>query len=200
MSESESQIRKLRLSMEDYRELILNINSLLLWEKQWHPTAILTGCTVLFTLLWLSDPTVLTIISSIGLLLTIGDYVLPTVVASIFKNDNWNAHKQNEYEEICTNIVLYKTKFELLVTSYYRMRVTNSKMYFTLTILALSILTWIGSAVNNLLLSYLFVVMVLLLPGMIYNGFLHKGTEILSKIFSDLVENAKSKVGQKKLD
>lgn len=29
--------------MEDYRELILNINSLLLWEKQWHPTAILTG-------------------------------------------------------------------------------------------------------------------------------------------------------------
>ncbi|CAG9864832.1 unnamed protein product [Phyllotreta striolata] len=196
----ESQIRKLRLSMEEYRELILSANSVLLWEKQWYPTAILTACTVLFTLLWLSDPTVLTVFSTIGLLITIGDYILPTLIASLYKSDNWTADKQSEYEEICTNIVLYKTKFELLVTSYCRMRITNSKTYFGITIAGLFALAWLGNAVNNLLLSYLFVVMVLLLPGTIYNGFLQKGTEILSKIFSDLVENAKSKVGQKKLD
>ncbi|CAH1966475.1 unnamed protein product [Acanthoscelides obtectus] len=41
--EQESQIRRLRLSMETYREILVLTNGVLLWEKQWHPTAIIGG-------------------------------------------------------------------------------------------------------------------------------------------------------------
>ncbi|XP_023013932.1 ADP-ribosylation factor-like 6 interacting protein 1 isoform X2 [Leptinotarsa decemlineata] len=200
MSETESQIRKLRLSMEAYRELMLHGNSILLWEKQWHSSAIIGGCTVIFMLIWLSDPNILTILSLLGMLITLADYTLPMIISSIFKEDTWNNGKQKQYEDICTNIILYKTKFELLLDSYYRMRVTNPKMYFGLTIIGLGFLAWIGGTVNNLFLTYVFVLLLLLLPGMAYNGFLNKGLETLSKIFTDLVENAKSKVVQKKTE
>ncbi|CAG9815591.1 unnamed protein product [Phaedon cochleariae] len=195
----ESQIRRLRLSMETYRELMLQVNSFLLWEKPWHPSAIVGGCTVIFMLFWLSEPNILTILSLLGLLVTLGDYVLPSIVSSIFKSESWNIEKQRQYEDICTNIILYKTKFELLVTSYYRMRVTNPKMYFGLTIFGLGFLAWIGGTISNLFLTYMVVLGILLLPGMVHNGFLNKGQECLSRIFADLVENAKSKVGQKKV-
>lgn len=76
-------------------------------------------------LIWLSEPSTLTLISMIGLILTLGDYILPIIVSTLFKNEDWNREKQQQYEEICTNLIIYRTKFELLLTSFYRMRVTN---------------------------------------------------------------------------
>ncbi|XP_018561938.1 ADP-ribosylation factor-like protein 6-interacting protein 1 isoform X2 [Anoplophora glabripennis] len=195
----ESQIRKLRLSLETWREVILRINEIMLWKKQWYSTAIMGGCTVMFMLIWLFEPNLLTIISLLGLVITVGDYVLPALIATLFKAEMWTSEKQTQYEEICTNIVLYKTKFELLLSSYYRMKVTNSKLYFTITIFGLAFLAWIGGTISNLFLTYVLFLFILLLPGMSHNGMLNKGSETLSKIFSDLVENAKSRVGQKKI-
>ncbi|KAJ8915087.1 hypothetical protein NQ315_014342 [Exocentrus adspersus] len=194
----ESQIRKLRLSMETWREVILKANEVLLWKHQWHPTAMIGGCTVVFMLLWLLEPNILTVVSLVGLFITIADYILPTLVSSLFKTEVWTSEKQSQYEEICTNIILHKTKLELLISSYYRMKVTNSKLYFTLTIFGLSFLAWIGATINNLFLMYVLCVFMLLLPGMSHHGMLNKGSETLSKMFTDLIENAKSKVGQKK--
>ncbi|CAH1966474.1 unnamed protein product [Acanthoscelides obtectus] len=190
----ESQIRRLRLSMETYREILVLTNGVLLWEKQWHPTAIIGGVTALFMLIWLSEPNILTIISLIGLIITVTDYILPAVVTAIFRTESWTNEKQRKYEEICTNIILYKTKFELLATSYYRMRITNPKLYFSITIFALSLLTWLGGTISNLFLVYLLVLTILLLPGMMTNGMLNRSSETLGKIFNDLVENAKSRV------
>lgn len=82
-------------------------------------------------LLWLSEPSTLTIISLIGLFLTIGDYILPTIVYSLYKNEDWDRERQQKYEEICTNLIIFRTKLELLLTSYYRMRLTNPKLVRT---------------------------------------------------------------------
>lgn len=79
-------------------------------------------------LLWLSEPSTLTMIAFIGLMVTMADYILPTIVSTLFKNEDWDREKQQRYEEICTNLIIYQTKLELLLTSYYRMRVTNPKM------------------------------------------------------------------------
>ncbi|KAJ8975279.1 hypothetical protein NQ317_013679 [Molorchus minor] len=194
----ECQIRKLKLSMETWRDIILRMNGVLLWEKQWHPTAIIGGCTVLFMLIWLFEPNLLTIISLLGLMITIGDFILPSILSSLFKSEIWTPEKQQQYEDICTNIILYKTKLELLISSYYRLRITNSKLYFSITIFGLAFLAWIGGTISNLFLAYLLVLTFLMLPGMVRNGMLNKGSDTLSKIFNDLVENAKSKVVQKK--
>lgn len=199
MSENDTQIRKLRLSMEPWREVILQINSILLWEKQWHSTALLAGTSFLFTLLWISNPNVLTVVSLIGLIATVSDYLLPTVLSAIFKSDTWSPEKQKQYEEICTNIVLYKTKTELLISSYSRMRVTNPKVYFSVTIFVLCFLTWLGGTIDNLFLTFLFITFLIMLPGMLHHGMLVRFTDTFTKLFNDLVENAKSKVVQKKI-
>lgn len=191
----ETQIRKLKLSLEPYRELILQINEILFWEKQWHSTALLAGTSIIFTIIWLCNPNVLTILSLLGLIVTVGDYVLPIALSSLFKADIWTGEKQKEFEEVCTNIVLYKTKTELLVSSYCRMRVTNPKLYFSITIFTLCLLTWLGGTVDNLFLTYLAVTFLIMLPGMQHHGMLNRLSETCSKIFNDLVENAKAKVG-----
>ncbi|CAH0554767.1 unnamed protein product [Brassicogethes aeneus] len=200
MSDEEAQIRRMRLSLEGCKELVLKIYSVLLWEKHWHSTAIIGGSTILFMLIWLCDPNVLTIISLLGLLFTVCDYVLPSIVSTLYKNEQWTPNKQKQLEDICTNIVLYKTKTELLLTSFYKMRVSNSKVYFSVTIITLSLLAWIGGSFNNLFLTYMATTFVLLIPGMSSSGMLNKWSDSLQKVFTDLVENAKSKVGQKKVE
>lgn len=97
-------------------------------EKKLYQLIFILGCTVAFMLLWLSEPSTLTVISVIGLIITIGDYILPKIVSTVYKNEDWDREKQQQYEEICTNLIIYRTKLELLFTSYYRMRVTNPKM------------------------------------------------------------------------
>lgn len=87
-----------------------------------------SGITLLFTVILLANPSILTVISLTGLALTLADYFMPLILQSIFKPEMWSGDKQKEFEEICTNIILYKTKAELLLSSYSRMRVTNSKL------------------------------------------------------------------------
>lgn len=142
----ETQIRKLKLSLEPWREIVLYSNKVLLWEQKYYASALLTGIikyystfcevnllwlsgiTFLFTIILLADPSILTVISLTGLALTLADYFMPLILQSIFKPEMWSGDKQKEFEEICTNIILYKTKAELLLSSYCRMRVTNPKL------------------------------------------------------------------------
>ncbi|XP_066146272.1 ADP-ribosylation factor-like protein 6-interacting protein 1 [Euwallacea fornicatus] len=194
----ETQIRKLKLSMEPWRELVLFTNKLLLWERNFYATGLLAGTTVLFTLILFCDPNVLTIISLIGIAITLSDYFIPIILNSVFRSETWTPEKQKEYEEICTNIILYKTKSELLISSFCRMRVTNPKLYFGVTISTLIVLAWLGSTVDNLLLSYITVSFFVMLPGMQHHGKLKNFSKTFSKLFNELVENAKVRVGQKK--
>ncbi|XP_060528179.1 ADP-ribosylation factor-like protein 6-interacting protein 1 [Cylas formicarius] len=194
----ETQMRKLKLSMEPWRELILQVNDALLWEKPWHPTALLCGNTLVFFMLFMFSPNVLTILSILGLIITLADCFMPVVLGNVFKSDTWTVEKQKQYEEICTNIVLYKTKMELLWSSYGRLRVTNSKLYFSVTILVLCLLTWIGGAIDNTFLGYICVNFVLMLPGMLRHGMLKTFAEMFAKLSNNLIENAKSRVAQKK--
>lgn len=197
IQEDEAQIRKLRISMENWKPIILHLNSILMWDKQWHPTAIAVATTVMFMLLWLSEANILTVICLLGLTITMLDYAVPSVSSSIFKS-SITEEEQRQYDHICTNIIFYKTKLELLFTSYYRMRVTNPKLYFSITTFALCTLAYIGSVVNNLFLTYLLVTFILLAPGLNQHGMLDKWTGGISKLFNDLIENAKSRVAQNK--
>lgn len=84
--------------------------------------------TILFTLLWLLDPSVLTLVSMIGLILTLCDYLVPSLASSLFKVDKWNGKKEKDFEDLCVNLILYKAKLELAWASYYKMKITNRKM------------------------------------------------------------------------
>ncbi|EFA10290.2 ADP-ribosylation factor-like protein 6-interacting protein 1 isoform X1 [Tribolium castaneum] len=196
----EAQIRKLRHGLENWREIILGAKRVLVWEKQWHPTAIVGGSTILFTFLWLLDPSILTVFSVFGLVLTIFDYLIPSIGSSMFKPEMWTARKEQEYEEFCTNVILYKARLELSWARFYKMKSTNRKMYFLLTMITLSALAWIGCTFNNLFLSYVFVTFLLLFPGMEHNGIITKWSEYVGTFLMELMRQTKSKGSQEKDD
>jgi len=195
LSDLEVQIIRMKHSLESWREIILPIHSVLLWEKNWHPGAIISGTTFLFLSLWLLDPSVLTTVSILGLTVTISDYVVPMLTAAIFKQEAWTAAKDTTLYNFCRGIVVYRAKVEVSCAAFYVMRTSKPKMYYGSTILTLAFLAWIGNSFNNLFLTYLLVTILLLMPGMEYHGILHKYGSTLSHKLS---ECAKLKIAQPK--
>lgn len=78
--------------------------------------------------LWLAEPSLLTTISTLGLLITLTDYFLPTVLSAFISQDNWTVTKEKEFENVCRTIVLYKTKFATSMHSFYLLRTTRPKV------------------------------------------------------------------------
>jgi hypothetical protein len=128
MADQEAQIRKLKHGLENWKEIALQGKKVFIWERQWHPTALVGGSTVLFMFLWLLDPSILTVVSVFGLCVTVSDYVIPSVASSFFKPEKWTARREKEFEELCTNIVLYKARLELTWSRYYKLKTTNRKL------------------------------------------------------------------------
>lgn len=61
-------------------------------------------------------------------------------------------------------------------------------------------LAWLGNAFNNLFLTYLFVTIMLLVPGMEYHGILRRYGVLMSQKLSDFAVDAKSKITYKKYE
>lgn len=188
------QVLVLRHSLSGWKEILLATKAILLWEKQWHPTAII-GCTsILFMFVWLADPSILTMLSMIGLTVTLADYLVPLIGPSIFKKDSWTNTEEVAYEDLCRSMVVYKTKMMVSFYYYVLMRTTRPKMvrirwvkplwykrisliifqYYSCTITILVLLTWLGMSVNNLFLMYIVVTTLLLYPGLEHQGLLRK--------------------------
>ncbi|KAF5300234.1 hypothetical protein FQR65_LT09188 [Abscondita terminalis] len=182
MDDQETQTSILKDSFESWKEIILLVHSVLLWEKNWYPGAILGGTSFLFLTLWLVDASILSTLSILGLTITISDYVVPIVAAVMFKPESWCKDKDQEFYDICRNIVGYKMKLEESLSTFYETRVTNPKMYYGCTISTLAGLAWIGNSFNNLFLTYLFITTLLLVPGLEHHG------DITSNLKNDILE------------
>lgn len=193
-SKQELQTKQLKRSLDGWREIILTVHSVLLWEKHWHPGALFGVLSSVFMLFWLLDPTVLTSVATIGLLVTVGDYLVPTLAAGIFRNDMWTGAKEKKYDEICRSLVYQYTQLSTVCSSYYLMRTVRPKMYYAATTGSLLVLAWIGSAMNNLFLTYLLLLVVVMLPGMEHQGLITKyGGCALVKIREMINKSAKLK-------
>ncbi|XP_018336434.1 ADP-ribosylation factor-like protein 6-interacting protein 1 isoform X3 [Agrilus planipennis] len=198
MADQELEIRKLKRTLENWREIVLPLSSVLKWEKNWYPGAVLGGSTLLFLVLWLLDPSILTTFSLLGLTLTISDYLVPLLISSIYKPDSWTAKKEMEFEGICRSLVIYKTKLQFSLITYYKMRTDRPKLFYLCTIVTLISMAYIGNLFNNLFLTYIFITSTLLIPGMLHNGMLQKYGAIITQAFSGIADNLKNKVGHAK--
>lgn len=121
--------------MEGWREIVLSAHSILMWEKHWHPGAIFGTSTTIFLFLWISDPSLLTTLSILGLIITVGDYLVPTVVSGLFRNENWTGAHEKRLEELCRKLVLYYTHTSTMIASFYLMRTVRPKVVSKLLII-----------------------------------------------------------------
>ncbi|XP_063972810.1 ADP-ribosylation factor-like protein 6-interacting protein 1 [Diachasmimorpha longicaudata] len=180
-SEKEKCMKQLKRRMEPWREAVLPINSVILWEKSWYPGLIFGAITTLFLFIWMLEPTFVTIISISLLLAALIDYLVPVLSSTFISSTAWTGHKEKKLEEICLN--LSEVIIQVQNTWKYLLNARNNRpaVYYGSITLGLSLLAWLGNIVNNLLLMYLIVSISLLLPGLKHKGRVQRALQYVYK-------------------
>lgn len=70
-------------SLMDWRELVIQGNSLLSWEQEWHPFAIVGLVSTAFLSLWYWDPTLISFTAMAGVFLTTVDFFGPKIMNQV---------------------------------------------------------------------------------------------------------------------
>ncbi|XP_008559270.2 ADP-ribosylation factor-like protein 6-interacting protein 1, partial [Microplitis demolitor] len=156
--------------MECWREIILPLNSILLWEKSWYPGLIFGATSLIFFMIWMMEPAFLTIVSMTLLLLALADYLVPIVASTFISSSAWNGQKERKLDEICQSVSEILLQAQAIWKFILNARSNRPNFYYGSITLCLSLLAWIGNVVNNLLLIYLTLMVVLLLPGLRHKG------------------------------
>ncbi|XP_066998049.2 ADP-ribosylation factor-like protein 6-interacting protein 1 isoform X2 [Anabrus simplex] len=148
--------KEIKRDLEGWREVILPLHSVLLWERKWYPWMLISLTTCGFLLFWYLNPSVLTTISVIGIIITLVDYLVPTLTASLCRPDSWTGLKERKLEEISIGIVDIMQNMSVLLSRFYDLRQSRPTMYFGAVVIFLAALAYLGHDINNLLLTYLF--------------------------------------------
>ncbi|KAL0117282.1 hypothetical protein PUN28_010259 [Cardiocondyla obscurior] len=168
--DKEKHMKQLKRKMECWREIILPLNSVLLWERSWHPGLIVGLVTVIFCTVWILEPALLTMISICLLIFALVDYLVPILTSVLCNAQSWTGQKEKKLIEICQNLSTTMLQVQGIWASMSKVRQNRPNIYYSTTILFLILFAWIGNTVNNLLLLYIIVIAILLTPG-----FKHKG-------------------------
>ncbi|KAK0178596.1 hypothetical protein PV327_007474 [Microctonus hyperodae] len=177
-SEKEKHMKQLKRKIECWRELIIPLNSILLWEKSWYPGLILGSTTTLFLLIWIMEPAFLTIISMIMLLLTLTDYFVVVISSTFFPSSGWNGQKERKLDEICKTLSETTLQIQSIWKFIINARHNRPNLYYGLITLCLSLSAWLGNLVNNLLLIYVAVNIILLSPGFRHKDLVQSAVKI----------------------
>lgn len=96
--------------LEESREIILLLNSVLKWEKSFYPGITFGVISLAFLILWSLDLSLLTLVSLIALIGSVLDYVFPIISKAVFKPENWTGVKEKSFEDACNEILNIKSK------------------------------------------------------------------------------------------
>lgn len=151
--------------MENWREVLTFLNSLVTWEKPYYPGIITGFVTLIFIMLWYFDPSVLTTLSMFGIIACILDYVVPILSSSFFDSSKWTGARERQYEEICFELVSAYIRMKTIWDSARQIKESKPYVYFIGVLGTLTMTAWIGNLINNLFLTYLIVLFIALLPG-----------------------------------
>ncbi|NP_001040353.1 ADP-ribosylation factor-like 6 interacting protein [Bombyx mori] len=175
VQDQEQQVRKVKRTLEGWRVALLSLKSVILWEQQWHPCAIVGSMTIMYLLIWLLDLNTLASIAIVGLILNFVDFMVPVICNQLYGSSSWTGQHEKTFEEICRSIVISYNKLVIYIHSFYSLRDTSPFMYYTISISTLCTVAWISSSINNIFLLYLLSTVVLLWPGIqrsgIFNSF-----------------------------
>ncbi|XP_012269432.2 ADP-ribosylation factor-like protein 6-interacting protein 1 [Athalia rosae] len=182
--EKDKHMKQLKRQMECWREVILPLNSILLWEQSWHPGLILGITTSIFLLLWFMDPAILTVTSLGLLLLALGDYLGPILISTFFSANSWTGQKERKLDEICQRISNAFLQMQNIWKTALWARTNHANMYYGVISAVLVVLALIGNTVNNLFLMYVIVNSILLLPGLRHNGRMQQPIKFICSYFT----------------
>lgn len=184
------QAKKLRLKLEGWREVVLPLHSVLLWNQPYYPGCIFGAVTTVFVLLWYMEPSLLTTFSLIGMLVSLLDYLVPLLLAQLCSPDKWTSQHERQLHDICLEAVHAWQSVVNACASLKKAKQDKPKAYVVAVLISLLLMAWIGNAFDNLFLTYLIVLFLAMTPGMKHHG-------IFKKYFSATVLTIRNLIADK---
>ncbi|GAB6020410.1 hypothetical protein CHUAL_003111 [Chamberlinius hualienensis] len=170
-------VKLFRHSLEGWRYVLLPLDNLLLWRRVYDPAILIGFNSILFSLLWYYQPSVLSTFSVLGIICCLTDYFVPLITTNFFDQNKWSGKNEKHYEEVCYRLAVLWTNIQCFPALLNYLKETMPKMYFIVILSILTALAWVGNLMDNLLLTYLIINVLLLLPGLKYHGILNRYTK-----------------------
>lgn len=188
-AEKEKYTKHLKRQMDGWREMIIPINSILLWERSWHPGFLFGLSSIIFLSIWILEPAVLTLISISLLMGALIDYFVFTISPSFFSTNSWTGQKERKLDEICQNLSVTILGLQSTWKSLLQMRNNRPNFYYGSLITILLFISWIGNTINNLFLFYIIVTILLLSPGLKHE---HRAQSVIKSIYNQILHRKTS--------
>jgi len=181
---------RLKQQLTDWRQLVLRLHSVLIWEaSDVCPVILSLLVSLVFLLIWYMDVSVLTTLSVMGIVGSVVDYALPVLNHHLFDPSKWSASDETKLEKICSELSANWTVINSAYGDWQRMKSANPKLYYAVLLCSLLALSWVGNVVHNLVLTYLLVLFVVLFPGLKHRGIVDKYLSIVSSYVCKLKRN-----------
>lgn len=168
-------IAQLKQQLESWKFILVASNNLVEWDRQYDPAIIVTVDTLIFGLIYVYNPSILTTVAVIGLLFLILEYAVPMLTSYLFKTSDWDSTSEVKYTRICERIsnlyqhlIDFKDKME-------KIRKEKQPLYFLLVFFFLVFCAYIGQSIDNILLTYLAALAITLTPGVRRHELISKG-------------------------
>ena len=120
---------------------------------------------VYLILYWLS-PSMLTLLSIVGLLFTMLDYLGPKLMDRIFNPSQWTGEKEKKLDNVCKSLVSTSLLVSSCCNSFSNLKTNSPMTHFSITASSLLVLAYLGSLVSGMFLSYILTLVALMLPGL----------------------------------
>nr|CAB3222944.1 ADP-ribosylation factor-like protein 6-interacting protein 1 [Phallusia mammillata] len=176
-----SSSKSVKSNFKSWREIIVVASKLLKWEKPFYPGIVIGVITLKFLVIWYLDPSLITGLSMMMMMICILDYVMPFVSPLIFPETYWNGEKEKEYSNACKAIGEARSTVRNSLGSLFKLKDTNPWLYVAVSTVALSTLAWLGNQMHNLMLTYFIVLIIASLPGLAHHGLLAKGANAVGR-------------------
>lgn len=158
-------IAQLKHQLEAWKFVLVAFNNIVEWERQYDPMVIVVVDSLIFGLIFLYNPSVLTTVAILGLLFLILEYAVPTFSGYLFKTSDWDSTSELKFTRICERISNFYQHLIDLKDKMEKIRKEKQPLYFLLVFFFLIFCAYIGQSIDNILLTYLAALTITLTPG-----------------------------------
>uniref|UniRef100_T1IXY2 RETREG1-3/ARL6IP-like N-terminal reticulon-homology domain-containing protein n=1 Tax=Strigamia maritima TaxID=126957 RepID=T1IXY2_STRMM len=167
-------VNNLKYSFETWREILIQVYGLLIWKRSFYPMVLWAIVSLFFGIVCYAKLSTLTTLAILAIFAIISDYMVPKMQAHFFNPNLWTGVKEKKYEEVCNGIACAQENLSAGLSYLNHLKRSRPFVYFFTVLLCLFALAWIGSLMDNLLLTYVIVCSAMMIPGLVHRGYLRK--------------------------
>lgn len=180
---SKYEVEEIKKDLNDWKFILLPLNNLLEWEHKFDPLIIISIISVVFGILMIWSPSVITTVALVGLIFLSVDFIAPLIIQNVFKGAEWTPTSESKYLRICERLTNFCNHVVNFKNKLIQMRKEKHSLYFLVVLFFLIFCIYVGQLVDNLLLSYLAVSIACLMPGARRHNLIEKTMQLVKSLF-----------------